>query len=125
MPQDTKLEQQINEIAALGKENKNVDVAALMTQALQSQERNAVSPRAKRWAYLISIGAPPFGLLFALKYYMSAEDDARQVGHMCVILTLVSVAGVWFFTNMILSGSGASIEQVQQIKPEDVLELTR
>ena len=120
MNKDEKLAEQINTYAQLAQENKNIDAAVLMMNAVQNQNRNMVSARAKKWAYLISIGAPPFGLLFALKYYFSSEDDARTVAYICVILTVVSLLGLWLFGKLFFSGSGSSLEQIQQIKPEDL-----
>ncbi len=123
MDSDKKLETQINEYQALAKENPNVDVGLLMVNALQNQKQNSVSAKAKRWAYLISIGVPPIGLLFALRYYMADEDDAKQVAWMCVILTVLSIAVFFIFGKLLLSGSGTSLQQIQQIKPADVKQL--
>ena len=118
MPEDTKLEKQVSEYAALAKENPNIDAASLMINAM-SQQGHSVSPRAKHWAYLISIGMPPLGLLFALKYYVfSDEDDAKTVALICIALTVVSVAFFWLIGSMMLSGSGTSLQQIQQINPK-------
>ena len=125
MDPDKRLESQINEYQALGKENPNVDVGMLMMNALQNQKQNLVSPKAKKWAYLISVGVPPFGLLFALRYYMGDEDDAKTVAWVCIILTIISVLMFWLGGKLLLSGSGTSMEQIQKIKPKDILELTR
>ena len=123
MDTDKQLEKKIAEYRALGKENPNVDVNMLMMNALQNQKQNTVSSKAKRWAYLISIGIPPVGLLFAVKYYMGDEDDAKQVAWTCVILTVVSILALWFGTKLLLSGSGTSLEKIQQIKPTDIQQL--
>ncbi|MBL8031487.1 MAG: hypothetical protein JNK33_04145, partial [Candidatus Doudnabacteria bacterium] len=77
MDTEKKLADQVQVISELAKENKNIDAAALMLNALQTSEKNVVSSRAKRWAYIVSIGAPPLGLLFAIRYYFSGEDDAK------------------------------------------------
>ena len=120
------LEEQLKLYQEAAKENKNVDVAALMLAALAKQEAHRVPVRTKRWAYFISLGAPPFGLLFALKYYFSDESDAKVVASICAVLTTVSLFSVWIFFNLIFSGTGAiSPTQIQQIKPSDIIELTQ
>lgn len=115
---DTKLERQVNEYAKLAEENPNIDAASLIINAL-NQKENVVSSKLKKWAYLISIGLPPFGLLFALKFYLfSEEDDAARVGNICIILTIISVAFIWITMKMIFSSSGTSMDQIQQITPQ-------
>jgi hypothetical protein len=124
MDQDKKLEQTFKEYQDVAKENPNVDMAALMINSLQNQNQNLVSSKAKHWAYIISIGLPPFGLLFAAKYYfLDNRDDAKSVGNICVILTLISVAAFYLLGKMLFSSSGTSIEQIQQIKPSDIQQL--
>lgn len=123
MNTNTKLEQEISEYAQIAKENKNIDVAALMMNALQRDESNKVPAKSKRWAYIISLGFPPFGLLYALKYYFSDKSDAKSVANVCIVLTGVALLGLWIFSKLLLSGSGASLEQIQQIKPQDIQEL--
>jgi hypothetical protein len=125
MDQDKKIEEQIKTYADLGKENPNIDVASLMLNALQTPNKNLVNSKSKKWAYFISIGAPPFGLFFAIKYYFSNEDDAKQVANMCIILTTLALFGLWFSYKTLLSGSGVSPQQLQQIKPQDVIDLTK
>jgi hypothetical protein len=120
MANEQKLAKQIEEFANIAKTDKNIDVSALMLNALQNQNKNLVSSKAKKWAYLISISLPPFGFLFALKYYFSDEDDARQVANLCITLTVISVIAYWVLGKMILTGSGTSLQQIQQIKPADI-----
>ena len=125
MDQDKKLEQQFKEFQELAKENKNIDVAALMLNAVANQNKNLVSSRQKKWAYLVSVGFPPFGLLFALKFYFSGEDDAKSVANICVLLTLVSLILFWAIAKMIFSGAGVSLEQIQKITPKDIQQLNQ
>ena len=120
---EEKLEKQVEDYSKIAKENPNVDIGLLMASALQNQKSNAVTPKAKRWAYLVSVGLPPFGLLFALRYYFAEQDDAKQVAWVCVILTVVSVFIFWLSAKLFFSGSGASLEQIQQIKPSDIQQL--
>ncbi len=125
MDSDKRLEEQIKEYQAVGKENPNVNMGLLMMNALQNQQQNLVSAKAKKWAYLISIGLPPLGLVFALKYFFDDKDDARQVAMICVLLTVISILLFWLTTKLLLSGSGASIQQIEQIKPSDIMQLTQ
>lgn len=123
MDQEKKLEEQLQEYKELAKEDKNVDVASLMINALQNQDKKLVSRRQKKWAYIISVAAPPFGLLFALKFYFGDENDGKRVANICVILTVVS--GIFFLImfKMLLSGIGGNLDQIQQIKPQDIQQL--
>jgi hypothetical protein len=122
---EEKLAAQVNEIQALAKENKNIDTAALLLSALDSHSSNLVPAKQKRWAYLISIAVPPFGLLFALKYFFSDEDDARHTAYACMVLTVVSVLIVYFFSKSLFSTAGVTPQQIEQIKPSDIYQLTQ
>jgi hypothetical protein len=122
---DKKLEQTIGEYQQVAKENPKVDLGLLMLNALQNQKNNLVSGKVKRWAYLISLGVPPFGIFFAAKYFFSDEDDAVTVAWMCVILTLVSLALLYFGAKLMFSGTGTSPQQIEQIKPSDIFQLTQ
>jgi len=95
----------------------------LMANALQNQRTNTVSAKAKHWAYLIAVGVPPFGLFFAAKYYMSDEDDAKEVGRMCIILTVISVVMFFAFGKLFFSSAGVTPQQIEQIKPSDIQQL--
>ncbi len=121
---DQKLDEIVTEYADLAKD-KNIDVATLMMNALQQEDANKLSAKSKRWAYLISLGLPPFGLGFALWFYFSDKSDGKSTAIICVILTAVSIIGSIIFFNLVFSGSGASVEQIQQIKPADIYELTQ
>jgi len=126
MSSDADLAQKVKDYQEAAKNNPNVDIGALMLNALQTQDQNKVSSKAKKWAYLISISVPPFGLLFALKYFMfSDEADAQEVAWTCVILTAVCVALFWIGGKLLLSSSGTSMQQIQQIKPSDIYQLTQ
>ena len=123
MDKEQKLAEQINTYAQLAKENPNIDAAALMLNAVKTENRNLVSSNAKRWAYLISLGLPPFGLLFTLKYYFSGEDDAKNVATTCAALTVFSLLLFWLFSKMLFSSAGVDVNQIQQIKPQDIQKL--
>ena len=120
---EKRLEEQIHEISQLARENKEVDAAALMLRALETHERNMLPASQKRFGYFVSIGFPPLGLLFALKFWFSGTDDGEQAAIACIILTVVSLVLLWVTLSSIFSGGTA--EQLQQINPQDVLELTQ
>ena len=125
MDSEEQLSKKIEDYQELYKENKNIDVTALMLNALNTQKQNVVSSKQKRWAYSISLGFPPLGLFFAAKYYFGEEDDARHVGNMCIILTIVSVIMLLLSFKFFASSSGVSMDQLQQIKPSDVMQLSQ
>jgi hypothetical protein len=123
MDQEKKIEAQLNSYQELAKQNKDIDLTGLMMNALQNSEANYLSRRQKRWAYLVSIGLPPFGLLFAVKFFMSDKDDAKSAAWTCVILTIFSILAFYFFSKILFSSAGISPTQLQQIKPSDVQQL--
>jgi hypothetical protein len=123
MDSDKDLEKKINLYQDAAKNNPNVNVGMLMMNALQNENKNLVSSKTKKWAYLISLGVPPFGLLFALKYFFSGESDAKEVAWMCVTLTAVGILLFIIGGKLLLSGSGTSLQQIQQIKPSDIQQL--
>lgn len=122
---DKKLEQQIGDIAQLAKENKQIDAAALMMQALQTHERNLLPASQKRLAYFVSLAAPPFGLLFAIKFWFSGTDDGEHAAYACIILTVVALLLVWIFAKSLITGSGVDPAQLQQLTPQDVLQVVQ
>lgn len=121
---DEKLEQIVTEYAALAKDE-NIDTSALLINALEQQEQNRLSSSTKRWAYLISIGVPPLGLIFAAWFYFGDKDDGQTAAIACLILTIFSSIVTFVIIKSIFSGAGVSSEQLQQIKPADIYELTK
>jgi len=125
MDQDKKIEERISQFQALGKEDKNVDVAKLMMFSLENKG-NVVSAKKKRWAYIVSLSLPPVGFLLALKYYFDDEDDARHVANMCVAITIAALLLVWISFRMLSSGpTGTELNQIQQINPKDLQDLMK
>ncbi len=121
---DEKLQEIVSEYADLAKD-KNIDVATLMVNALQQEDANMINSKTKRWAYLISLGVPPFGLLFAVYFYFSDKSDGKSAALICLLLTIFTIVISVISLKMIFSGSGASVEQIQQIKPADIYQLTQ
>lgn len=125
MANDEKLTKQLAEYHELAKVDKKIDVASLMINALQSQELNNLSGKQKRWAYLISLAVPPFGLIFAIKFYYSGKDDGEQAAWICGALTAFSIFVFILFARLIFTGSGLSLDQVNKIKPSDIQQLVQ
>ena len=123
MNPDKDLEKKIDLYQSIAKQNPNVDVGMLMLNALQNEDKNKVPGKWKKWGYLISLGAPPFGLLFALKYFFSDEDDAKDVAWMCVTLTAVSLLLFAVGFKLMMSSTGTSLDQIQKITPQQIQEL--
>lgn len=120
---EEQLAKQIKDYAELAKQNKKVDVASLALAALQSHERNLLPPKEKRWGYLTSIAVPPFGLIFAAKFYFSGKDDGQEAAFMCIILTFVSIIVFGLMFKALLGTSNVNVNQIEQIKPADVQQL--
>jgi hypothetical protein len=125
MDKDSALAQKIDEYQKLYKDNKEIDIAALMANALSEHRDNRVSAKLRRWAYLISISAPPFGLMFALKFYFDDEEDAKHVALVCLILTVISIVMFFLFSGLLFSSAGVTPAQIEQIKPADIMQLTQ
>ncbi len=125
MSNEERLNQELEAYRKLAQENKKIDVASLMINALQKERENHLSPKEKRWAYLVSIGLPPFGLIFALNYYLSDKDDAREAMWICIALTVLSIFLFFLLGKVLLSGSGVNLQQIQQIKPQDIQQFTQ
>ncbi len=119
------LEQKVSQYAELAKENKNVDVATLMLNALQTEDQNLLSAKSKRWGYLISISAPPLGLGFAIYFLLSDKSDAKKAALICTILTAVSLIIFFITMKLFFSTAGVSVQQIQQIKPSDIYQITQ
>jgi hypothetical protein len=121
---DKKLEELVNQYAVLAKDDK-IDTTALLFNALEQEDANRISSKTKRWAYLISISVPPFGLLFAIWFYIGDKSDGKSAAITCTLLTAFSCLMTFLLFKTILSGSGTSVEQIQQIKPADIYQLSQ
>lgn len=123
------LEKEFKMYAELARKDKSIDVASLMAAALEKSATNKLPAGKKRWAYLISIGFPPFGLIYAVKYWFSDKDDGRDTAWMCIVLTCVSLMLLVIMGKILLSGpTGSSTDTINQIKsisPKDIQQLTQ
>jgi hypothetical protein len=122
---DEKLENLVSEYAKLAKEDKNIDTAALLMNALQQADENHISQSKKRWAYLVCLGLPPVGYLFALSFYFSDKTDGKQTAYICIALTTISLLFTIILFKSFFSSAGVSPEQIQQIKLQDIQQLTQ
>ena len=126
MDQEKELEQKFKEYENLSKQDKEIDTAALMMNALENQQKDLLTPKIKRWAYFISVAFPPFGLLFAIKFYFfSDKSDAKRTANICVILTILVFALIWFIGRIMFQSAGVDMNQVQQINPQDLQDLLK
>lgn len=120
---EEKLSKEIEAYKELAKQDKKIDVAALMINALQKHEDNLLPVKQKRWAYLISLVMPPFGLIFAAKFYLSGKDDGEQSAWICAALTALSILLFILFANVLFTSSGLNVDQLKTIKPSDIQQL--
>jgi hypothetical protein len=123
MDQEKKIEKQIETYQQIAKGNKDIDMPALMMNALENQYKNLVSSKQKHWAYLVSAALPPFGLIFALIFYFSDKEDAKSVANICVLLTVLSGVSFFIVAYVLFSSSGVNVNQIQQINPQDVQQM--
>jgi hypothetical protein len=125
MDPEKKIEKQIEIYQQVAKGNKDIDMSALMMNALENRNRNFVSSKQKHWAYLVSAALPPFGLIFAVIFYLSDKDDARRVANICILLTVLAGAAFFITGYIMFSGSGVSVDQIQQLNPQDLQKLVQ
>lgn len=116
------LEKQFKVYAELAKKDKSIDVTSLMINALDTHTKDAdfITAGQKRWAYIISLGAPPLGLFFFVKFWFSGKEDGHDAAWICLVLTAVSIMIMVILSKVLLSGSGAQLEQIQQLTPKDI-----
>ncbi|MDB4940038.1 MAG: hypothetical protein JWO40_463 [Candidatus Doudnabacteria bacterium] len=112
--------QQYKEIAAV---NKNVDISALMLNALEKEQENRLTTRQKTVAYFVTVTFAPFGLIYAVKFYFSGASDGKKTALYIVIITFAVIGIISLMFNAIISTSGTSVQQIQTIKPDDIRSL--
>ena len=122
---DQDLENKIKTFRELGKENPNVNVNLLMMNALETESANKISAKSYKWPYLISVGVPPFGLIYVFKYFFSEDENDQRAAKICLFLTIISVIAFFAFGKAMLSGSGTSVQQIEQIQPQDIQQLNQ
>ena len=108
MDNEKKIEKNIAIYQELGKENKNINMAALMMSTLAQAQQDEIEQSKKKKAYLISVVMPPFGLFYAVRYFFSGKDDGKHVALMCVLFTVISLLSAWAIGALLLSGAGGT-----------------
>ncbi|HYE22588.1 MAG TPA: hypothetical protein VD998_03295 [Verrucomicrobiae bacterium] len=120
---EEKLNKELEVYRKLGQGDEKIDVAGLMLSALEKHQSNQLPPSQKRWAYFISVCFPPFGLLFAIKFFLSDKDDSNDAAWVCIVLTVVSILVLVITAKIIISGSGLDANQLQQLNPQTIQEI--
>lgn len=111
---DQDLAKQLQAYKEVAATNKNVDITALMLNALEKEQANKLPAKQKRIAYFVSLAFPPFGLIYAIKFYFSGAEDGKKAALYCALLTIFVIVITTIFLNVIVSSSGTSVEQLQQ-----------
>ncbi len=117
---ETDLEKKVSQYAQLAKEDKNIDVASLLLNALENEQVNLLKPSTKRWGYLISLSIPPAGLLFAAWFWFSGKDDGKKAAWVCIALTAVTIVLFWIGLSAFTSTSGVGVDQIKKITPAEI-----
>ena len=121
---DENLEKLVSEYAELAKD-KNIDTAALLENALMQEDQNRISSTMKRWAYLISISVPLSGFVFAIMFFFGDKSDGKKTAYVCIILTVVSLVIETVMFKGFFNSAGVTPQQIEQIKPSDIHQLTQ
>ncbi|HTM68905.1 MAG TPA: hypothetical protein VL426_06435 [Candidatus Binatia bacterium] len=123
MDAEKKVTEQIEEYRKLGEQNKNIDTAALMMNALATAQREEMATKKKQRAYMISVAVPPLGLIIALYYWFKDEPGSKQVAINCVILTAVALFLFWGISKLLFAS--VTTEQSSQLQNLNVAELRK
>lgn len=84
-------------------------------------EREAA--KKKRWAYFISVGLPPFGLIYVFKYWSSGTSDGKRTALICLALTAASLLASWLIGVLFLSSAGPELDQLRSIDANGLKDL--
>ena len=121
MGTDDKLNEQFEQFRKLGAENENVDVGALMINALERAKAEEVDRKKARWAYVGSVVLAPLGLFIALYYALSGKPGGKRIALNCVIITVVMLVVGWLTLKMFLSTvTPDQMRQIQTVNPNDL-----
>jgi hypothetical protein len=104
------------------KNQADVDMASLAIKLLEQQHSTKSTPQSQKiWGYLISLFLPPFGLIFAVRFYfMSDKDDAKKTALICLVLTALSIFITSLLIQFVFSSSGISPAQIQSLDPNEI-----
>lgn len=124
MDKEKGISDQIKKYQDLAKDDKSIDIASLALSGLQGPG-NLVSPKSKTRAYIVSLLFPPIGILIAVYYFFRDEQDSNTVAWISLALTGTVLLLFWISFKALLSGSGVSLDQIEQIDPEEIRQLLR
>lgn len=102
---------------------KGSDAAALMIAAMEQERQAEIDRKKKRWAYLISVGLPPFGLYYAFRYYFNGKAGGKRVALICVILTVGSFLASYLIFELFVATAGDQLQQMQTLNSEEYRDL--
>jgi Na+-driven multidrug efflux pump len=102
---------------------KGPDAAALMIAAMEEERQAEIETKKKRWAYLVSVGLPPFGLYYAYRYYFKGTPDGKRIALICVVLTVVSLLASWLIAQAFLASMGDQLQQIQMLNADEYKDL--
>lgn len=123
MSSEQEIEKKIRTLAEVAKGNKSIDAAKLAIAILDQHDQNLLSVKQKRWAYFLSLGFPPLGFYFAIKFLFSDKEDAHQAAAICALLTTFSIVFTILLVKGLTAGSGLDSSSLQQINPNDIKKL--
>lgn len=104
---------------------KKIELTEQMLQALEQPWNDAVPRKKRLTAYFVSLAFPPFGLIYAVRYYFSQFSDGKKVALYCVLLTIFVIVATTMLFNVIMSSAGVSLDQIQKINPNDIRSLVQ
>ena len=89
---EDELVEQIKKIEDLAEKDKKIDSGALIANllAMQNQSKSSMTGNEKVKAYMVSVLFPPFGLIYAVKFFTRRTQDSKNAAILCVILTIAS-----------------------------------
>jgi flagellar basal body-associated protein FliL len=109
MSVEKQVEKRMGEYADIAKKNKNVDVGALMVNALAQAQREEMDAKKKKQAYWISVIVPPAGLFIAAYYYFFSDTQgAKEVARNCLILTVIVLVVAYLVGEFVLASIPAN-----------------
>ncbi|MBX4204670.1 MAG: hypothetical protein KW788_00600 [Candidatus Doudnabacteria bacterium] len=111
---EDELAKQIKQYKDLHSANKEIDVASLAMAALSGANDQMLTSKEKRWGYMVSLAVPPFGLLYAVKFFTSGKSDGKTAAYVCLGLTVASIALLLLTTNLMFSSTGLTVDQLKQ-----------
>ena len=120
---DEVLAAEIAKIQKLAKENPEIDATALISNLLTKSQEEFLPAKQKTRAYLISLLLPPFGLSYVVRFFWRSEKDAKQTAWTCLALTVFTFLVTWWLASSVFSSP--ELNGLQNIKPQDIYELTQ